>query len=152
MFRYLILAALVPAILATEGVTNCFAQHEQPLSVVVEGCAVAPCNIQLGTEAIMRVVFNSHRDLVSFRPRTIAFLLGIPIPYELPPAITDHACDHLEDGGECPIPAGTVVTYRFQFPVGLNYPPTNNLQIELSIMSHDDQVVNCIRVPINAVP
>uniref|UniRef100_A0A1B0CC73 Putative major epididymal secretory protein he1 n=1 Tax=Lutzomyia longipalpis TaxID=7200 RepID=A0A1B0CC73_LUTLO len=151
MLRYLILAAFIPAILATEGVTTCAAGHDSPIQVTVEGCPVAPCDITLGGEAIMRVVFQAYQDIPSFSPRTIAFLLGIPVPYTLPPEIVNHACDHLEDG-ECPIPYGTVVTYVFRLPVGPNYPPTNNLQIELSLMDPSNNVINCVRVPINAVP
>ncbi|XP_055697262.1 NPC intracellular cholesterol transporter 2-like [Phlebotomus papatasi] len=150
MFKYLILVAtFIPAIFATEGLMQCSGGHEAPLEVIVEGCDQAPCDIQLGSDAIMRVTFFAYRDIATFSPRTIAFLGPIPIPYELPPNVRDTACDNLE-GAECPIAAGSTVVYVFRFPVGPNYPPTNNLQIELSLME-DDSLINCIRVPINAV-
>lgn len=58
MFKYLILVAtFIPAIFATQGLMQCTAGHEGPLEVIVEGCDQAPCDIQLGSEAVMRVTF-----------------------------------------------------------------------------------------------
>lgn len=57
MFKYVVLLALVPAILATEGVTRCRNQLPLPDYINVVGCERAPCQVQLGTNAEMTLGF-----------------------------------------------------------------------------------------------
>ena len=61
MFRYIVLLAFVPAILATTGVKSC-EDASQPLPdyINVEGCDVAPCQVALGTTARMVVGFTAR--------------------------------------------------------------------------------------------
>lgn len=62
MFKYIVLlAALVPAILATEGVSQCRSGAKMP-TIDVTGCAEAPCPIEIGSKAEMAIKFTSRKN------------------------------------------------------------------------------------------
>ncbi|GAB0088667.1 hypothetical protein DMENIID0001_031300 [Sergentomyia squamirostris] len=148
MFRALILTTLIPAILATEGLQICNSRHDMPSQTTVIGCDSAPCEVLLGGSARMEIIFTAPRTINTLTPVATAFLLGIGVPYELPPHI-QVGCDHLENQ-RCPIPAGTRVTYNFELPVSSNYPAVRNMPVEVALQ--DEQgTFSCVRVRITAL-
>uniref|UniRef100_A0A1B0C974 Putative major epididymal secretory protein he1 n=1 Tax=Lutzomyia longipalpis TaxID=7200 RepID=A0A1B0C974_LUTLO len=148
MFRIIILATVIPAIFATQGIERCNAGNEMPTQTTVIGCSSTPCEVRLGESARMEIIFTAPRNMEVLTPVTTAFLLGIAIPYELPLEI-QRGCDHIV-GATCPIAAGTTVTYIFEFPVNENYPQVRNLPVEVAL--HDQQgVFSCARVRIATV-
>ncbi|XP_059610955.1 NPC intracellular cholesterol transporter 2-like [Phlebotomus argentipes] len=153
MIRFLILAVFIPASLATTGITTCSgsgAPAQGADQVTVHGCDAAPCDILLGEEALMNVIFTAPHDIERFTPHTVAFLGPLPVPYPLPPEVQNYACENLV-GAECPIPAGTVVNYLFRLAVSNNYPVLSNLGIELTLTDQSGQGIICTRIPINSV-
>lgn len=61
MFKYVVLLALVPAILATSGVSRCRSGVEMPSYINIDNCEVAPCRIPLGSTARMLLGFNTRK-------------------------------------------------------------------------------------------
>ncbi|XP_059621770.1 NPC intracellular cholesterol transporter 2-like [Phlebotomus argentipes] len=149
MFRFLFLAsALIPAILATEGLQTCNrGPSVRPDSVNVIGCDQTPCVIILGESARMEMVFTAPTTIQDLRPSATAFMGILPVPYPLPPEI-QRGCDHLANA-TCPIPAGTTVKYNFELPVSEDYPPTPNLPVEITLQDGTTGF-QCIRVTIRA--
>ncbi|XP_055696590.1 uncharacterized protein LOC129797773 [Lutzomyia longipalpis] len=151
MFKYLIFAAFLPAIFAnTNGVTSCSGNPPLPAQTSVLGCSQTPCNIKLGERTGIDIVFQAPRDITNFRPKARAYVLGIGIDHALPDDIVNGACENLS-AGECPIPAGTVVEYNFELLVSSSYPPTNNIDVDISLIDQNDNVIVCSRIRINAI-
>ncbi|XP_055710150.1 NPC intracellular cholesterol transporter 2-like [Phlebotomus papatasi] len=148
MIRFLILATVIPAILATQGLLRCNSGHEMPTRTTVVGCDSTPCNVQLGQSAQMEIIFTAPREITTLTPVATAFLLGIGIPYELPPEI-QRGCDHIANA-RCPIAAGTTVTYNFELPVSANYPAVRNMPVEVALQDSQG-TFSCVRVTITAV-
>lgn len=61
MIRVLILATVIPAILATQGLLRCNSGHEMPTRTTVLGCDSTPCNVQLGQSAQMEIIFTARK-------------------------------------------------------------------------------------------
>lgn len=90
------------------------------------------------------------RDIPNFKPKARAYVLGIGIDHSLPEDITENACKNLS-AGECPIPSGTVVAYNFELVVSSTYPPTPNIDVDISLVDQDSNVIACSRIRINAI-
>ncbi|GAB0087609.1 hypothetical protein DMENIID0001_019380 [Sergentomyia squamirostris] len=150
MLRYLILAAFVPAILATNGVTRCQSNADQPIEANVIGCSQTPCNIKLGERTGIEIIFKASRDVENFKPKARAYLFGLGIDHDLPEDVVNSACKNLS-AGECPIPKDTVVAYNFELLVSESYPPTNNIDVDISLVDQANNVIVCSRIRINAI-
>lgn len=87
MFKFVVLLALVPAILATTGVSQCRSGGPMPSYINIDGCDEAPCKIALASTARMLLGFQAPRDIKEFVPKVAAGVLGLWIDYPL-----DKAC------------------------------------------------------------
>lgn len=99
---------------------------------------------------ILTMCFFPARDIPNFKPKARAYVLGIGIDHSLPEDITENACKNLS-AGECPIPSGTVVAYNFELVVSSTYPPTPNIDVDISLVDQDSNVIACSRIRINAI-
>lgn len=61
MFRVLILATLIPALLATHGIEVCRSGIALPIEVIVADCDQAPCTVALGQSAQVRFRFTARK-------------------------------------------------------------------------------------------
>lgn len=170
MFKYVVLLALVPAILATTGVKSCRDNSPMPKTVDVAGCDATPCSIALGTKAQMTLGFEARksppslsgpqtvfstsspsplpaRDIESFSPKVEAGVLGLWIDYALPDDVTN-GCDAL-NGTRCPLDASENVVYDFLFPVDNSYPKIS-VDVELSLNDKEGKFL-CVLIPIKVV-
>lgn len=57
MFRYFLIAALIPAMALATNVAQCLGGEPVPSAVRVAGCDIMPCNIVKGVDAIMEMDF-----------------------------------------------------------------------------------------------
>lgn len=57
MFRYFLIAALIPAMALATNVGKCIGGEPFPSAVRVAGCETMPCNIIKGVDAIMEMDF-----------------------------------------------------------------------------------------------
>lgn len=80
MFKYVVLLALVPAIFATTGVSQCRDKTPMPESIDILGCLEAPCPVALGTKAQMTVGFIARKYPKQDLNYTIKYKLIYPIP------------------------------------------------------------------------
>uniref|UniRef100_A0A1L8DQ67 Putative niemann-pick type c2 n=2 Tax=Nyssomyia neivai TaxID=330878 RepID=A0A1L8DQ67_9DIPT len=152
MLRFFILLTFIPAIILanTNGIKNCAGNPPLPIETSVRSCSQTPCDIKLGERTGIDIIFKAPRDISTFKPKARAHVLGIGIDHDLPEDIVNGACDNLS-AGECPIPEGTVVEYNFELLVSSSYPPTKNIDVDISLLDQDDKVIVCSRITINAI-
>ncbi|XP_055677030.1 NPC intracellular cholesterol transporter 2-like [Lutzomyia longipalpis] len=149
MLWYLVILAFVPFLTQMQGELMCASGEEPFLQLTVVGCDEFPCNVYVGERAAMEIIFRAPRDIQSFSPRALAFILNIPIPYELPYETRD-GCSHLLDG-ECPIPQGTVVRHILYMDVSPHYPGAQNLLVDISLHDENDVAIGCTRVTLHVI-
>ncbi|XP_059610855.1 uncharacterized protein LOC132257833 [Phlebotomus argentipes] len=151
MLSYIILATLIPAILAnTSGVASCSGNPTQPIQVSVLGCSQTPCNIVLGQRTGIEIIFKADRDIPNFKPTATAYVFGMPLDHTLPDDVVNGACKNLSNG-ECPIPKDTTVAYNFELLVSPSYPPTSNIDVDIALVDDSSKTIVCSRIRINAV-
>ncbi|XP_063705969.1 NPC intracellular cholesterol transporter 2-like [Culicoides brevitarsis] len=121
---------------------------KSPVAVDVEGCTKTPCKLKRGTDVDFLVTFNSEVVSQSLKPKVLAHVQGLDVPYPLPPEFAD-ACKHLTEG-ECPLLSNTNAKYQISFPVKKEFPAVR-VTVEYSLLNEKDEVVTCFQVPIQTV-
>lgn len=154
MFKFFVILAIVPAILARTPVRECgngiplpnavhFGSRENP-------CLAAPCDISrnFGT-GVTYVDFTTREPAVSIMPRVRATVFGITITQELPAEILANPCGILTLGS-CPLPAGQVAAYRLALPVDPSTPLLSS-DTEITLFGDNNQVIFCYRLQTSIV-
>lgn len=152
MFKFLIIFAFVPAILAAQTpVQECVGGLPMPDGVFFGDrdapCLAAPCNIPRSRGfAVTYVEFTTSFATSIIRPRIRATVFGgaVTIVQELPDHIANNPCSILTQGS-CPLAAAQQAAYRLELPVD----PTTPLipsQTEITLFGDNDQVIFCYRL------
>uniref|UniRef100_A0A336L4Z3 CSON003895 protein n=2 Tax=Culicoides sonorensis TaxID=179676 RepID=A0A336L4Z3_CULSO len=119
-----------------------------PVNVEVEGCDKTPCKLKRGTNVDFHVEFNSDVAAQSLKPKVIAHLNGVQVPYPLPNEFND-ACKHLSQG-QCPLTQNSPAKYDISFPVQKAFPAVR-LTVEYALENENGDRVTCFQVPIQTV-
>ncbi|XP_050071436.1 NPC intracellular cholesterol transporter 2 homolog a-like [Anopheles maculipalpis] len=147
MFRVLFLIALVPALVYGNVSRACTGGRAQPLSVAIEGCSAAPCNLVRGQDVIAYIDFTADRAITSMTTVATATALGVVTNYPLGSnAVT---CNFLQ-GSSCPLSANEDVTYRLTMPI-LSIYPLVSLSIEIDVVDQNTNSVTCFVVDAQVV-
>lgn len=114
-----------------------------PIKVNLKGCDKPPCKLIKGNDAEIEVEFSALTAVKDLRPKVVAKIAGISVPYELPGEQKD-GCKHLKDT-KCPLEEGEDATYVLTMPVMKSY-PSISLEIELQLLSETSGQQFCFKV------
>lgn len=165
MFKFILIAALVPAMALSTNVGNCDGKPS-PNAVRVDGCSTMPCDIVRGQDAIMNMDFtvggnylilhilitrpkvnnlfpNLDNPISSLRPEIIAYALGQTVPYPLSDEL-NNVCANLGTS-QCPLDPTEEATWKFVFFVGMEYPKVD-LVLEVNLLDQSDNIVSCFKL------
>uniref|UniRef100_A0A182JD17 MD-2-related lipid-recognition domain-containing protein n=1 Tax=Anopheles atroparvus TaxID=41427 RepID=A0A182JD17_ANOAO len=148
MFRVLLLVALVPALASANVFRACTGGRPLPISVDINGCTSAPCDLVRGQDVIALIDFTADRAISSMTTVATATALGVVTNYPL--GSNSVTCNFLQ-GSSCPLSAGEDVTYRLTMPV-LSIYPLVSLSIEIDVQDANSQSVTCFVVDAQVVP
>ncbi|XP_062537614.1 NPC intracellular cholesterol transporter 2-like [Armigeres subalbatus] len=151
MFKFLLIAALVPAILAQTPVRQCANGAGMPQTVDINGCTTSPCPIPNGAPIIAfaqgitsPVATNGLESYIVIR------LAGLQIPFPMPDGLED-ACAVGTAPGTCPVSAGQVFDYTLNHhgePLGLT---GVTVTAEVGLLADDGTVVGCLQFDVQIV-
>ncbi|XP_055630864.1 NPC intracellular cholesterol transporter 2-like [Toxorhynchites rutilus septentrionalis] len=159
MFKFLLLVALVPVVMLQNAdnlphqkwsaatVRKCKAGQPLPHAVRIENCPGDVCELGRGTSANMAMDFTANQECTSLKSKATAYLLGLPVPYELPADIAN-ACTWL-DGTRCPVSEGEDSTYVLKFPMG-DYPAIS-LEVEFDVVNQNGKSQGCFGIKVQVV-
>ncbi|XP_062554052.1 NPC intracellular cholesterol transporter 2 homolog a-like [Armigeres subalbatus] len=160
MFKFLLLATLIPAVLLqnadnvdtqvwpTVSIRPCAGVRPVPQSVRIEDCYETPCLLRRGTDARMALDFIGVQDASVLTTIVTATALGITAPYELP-ADRSAVCNWLVQS-RCPISAGEELIYHLSMPVTAIYPLVS-VTIEIDLVDSTGQSHACFVVDTRVV-
>ncbi|XP_055534967.1 NPC intracellular cholesterol transporter 2-like [Wyeomyia smithii] len=152
MFKFFLLAALLPAVMLqnadnidfstwdTVAVRPCAGVRPLPAIVRIENCPEMPCRMVRGSNVNMAMDFTALQDASVLRTEAMATALGITGPYELPAAISA-ACNWLVQA-RCPLSAGEDITYHLSMPITAIYPLVS-VTIEIDLVDETTQSQGC---------
>ncbi|XP_065086062.1 NPC intracellular cholesterol transporter 2 homolog a-like [Ochlerotatus camptorhynchus] len=160
MFKYLLLATLIPAVMLQNAdnvdheswpqvsIRPCAGVRPPPRQVRIEGCVELPCLLPRGQDANMAMDFTAIQDATNMRTVVTATALGITAPYELP-ADRAAVCNWLVQT-RCPVSAGEDLTYHLSMPVTAIYPLVS-VVIEIDVIDQSEQSHGCFVVDTRVV-
>ncbi|XP_058833596.1 NPC intracellular cholesterol transporter 2 homolog a-like [Topomyia yanbarensis] len=160
MFKYLLLATLIPAVLLQNAdnidysdwdvvaVRPCAGARPLPAVTRLRDCPSVPCLLQRGTDAKMAVDFTAVQDASNLRTQVTATALGITAPYELP-ADRAAACNWLVQS-RCPLTAGEDLVHHLSMPITAIYPLVS-VAIEMDLVDESGQSHACFVVDARVV-
>uniref|UniRef100_U5EZP3 Putative ml domain salivary peptide n=1 Tax=Corethrella appendiculata TaxID=1370023 RepID=U5EZP3_9DIPT len=134
MFRYLILVALVPAIVFGVEFNKC-SKGPAPLSLSVVGCDSQPCNLVRGKNTEFQFLFEVLSDVDELRTTVFATVFGLTTEYPLPSEFSN-VCEHIGTD-KCPLEKGEQITVSLSIPV-LEFYPLISLNIEISLVEKNN--------------
>ncbi|KXJ82929.1 NPC intracellular cholesterol transporter 2-like [Aedes albopictus] len=144
MYKFLLIAALVPAILAQTPVRQCPNGAGLPESVDINGCTTSPCPIQNGApiQAVARgitspVATNGMTSYIVIR------LAGLQIPFPMPDGLED-ACAVGTAPGTCPVSAGQTFDYTLDHEGQALALTGVTVQVEVGLRADDNSVIGCL--------
>ncbi|XP_055536173.1 NPC intracellular cholesterol transporter 2 homolog a-like [Wyeomyia smithii] len=152
MFKILLLAALVPAVLLQNAdnidyedwdvvaVRPCSGARPLPPIVRFRNCPEVPCLLPRGDDAKVALDFTALQDATTLRSQVTATALGITAPYELP-ADRAAACNWLVQS-RCPITAGEDLVHHLSMPITAIYPLVS-VAIEMDLVDETGQSHAC---------
>lgn len=148
MFKFVVLLALLPAILARTPVREC-AGHPKPDAVFFSSrespCLAEPCNvIRSQGYAVTYVDFTTRSAASSILPRVRATVFGITFVQELPDIIQQNPCGILTEGF-CPLGESQKASYRLELPVD-PLTPTLSTETEITLFGDDGEVIFCYKL------
>ncbi|XP_026467104.1 NPC intracellular cholesterol transporter 2 homolog a-like [Ctenocephalides felis] len=149
MRLFVVLAIIVPLAVQATKVAKCDRNTPLPDSVEVAGCDRLPCSLKRGTDSLTEVKLTLPSDTATLAPYVKAKVGGLTVPYPLPPHL-NNACDHLNDGAQCPLKKGDQVTYNLKVPVLQSY-PSINLDLMVSLVDDSNESVVCFKIPCKVV-
>lgn len=170
MWKYLVLAALVPAVVMSLNFDAC-PNEPTPTMLFVVGCSMQPCTIVNGQPVEFTVTFNNRKNIgnefnsilidtilnssITATPTTtitrevIGLLGGIRVPLELPPDFTN-GCNFLTGGGSCPLAGGENLTAVVNLPIDLPFSDIF-IRVEYRLVNSAGNPIICLRFGINLV-
>ncbi|XP_062564566.1 NPC intracellular cholesterol transporter 2-like [Armigeres subalbatus] len=160
MFKFLLLATLVPAVMLqnADNVDHqswsqvafrpCAGVRPSPSAVRIENCDSQPCLLPRGSDANMAMDFTALQEVTDLRPLVRATALGITVPYELP-AERAAACNWLVLS-RCPLSTGEEVTFHLSMPITAIYPLVG-VTIEIDLVDQTQQSHGCFIVDARVV-
>ncbi|XP_039449790.1 NPC intracellular cholesterol transporter 2 homolog a-like [Culex pipiens pallens] len=160
MFKFLILVALVPAVMLQNAdninydnwdvipFRPCAGARPPPATLRIENCPQMPCELRRGSSAMMVMDYTSLTDATALRPIVTATALGITAPYELPANIAA-ACNWLV-GARCPTSVGEDLSWHLTMPITAIYPLVS-VTIEIDLQDQDGQTQGCFVVDTRVV-
>lgn len=148
MFKFLVLLAFVPAILARTPFRLCpglpaptaifMGSRENP-------CLAEPCQIsRIGGAGITYVDFTPAFNTNSIMPHVLATALGLTFEQPIPDHIVANPCSILTSGS-CPLSANVPVSYRLEMPVEPGT-PLIQASTEITLFGDNQQVIFCYRI------
>ncbi|XP_055907800.1 uncharacterized protein LOC129942764 [Eupeodes corollae] len=149
MFRSVILCFAIFAVsISATNVRRCTKNRPFPLSVIIEGCDIMPCEAIKGNVAVMTATFvGTHDGIKAITTQAKASVVGLTVPYILPEDVAN-VCANLMDGATCPINEGDVVTYSFKFPIDHSEPELS-VKMETSFVEDEtSESIACFVVDI----
>ena len=149
MYKFIVLLALVPAILARTPFRECAGLPSPDavfFSSIDEPCLAEPCNVVRSRGyAVTYVDFTTRLATNLIRPRVRATVFGtITITQELPDHIQRDPCGILTKGS-CPLEAAQQASYRLELPVDPTT-PTISTETEITLFGDNDEVIFCYRL------
>lgn len=151
MYKFLIILAVAPLIMARTPVRQCDGGYPMPTAVHFNGrenpCLAEPCDVVRSSGyATTTVDFTPGFDSVSIRPRVRATVFGgLTITQILPQEIIDTPCIILDAPHTCPLAANEPISYTLTLPVDSTTPliPADN---EITLFGDNDQVIFCYKL------
>lgn len=120
----------------------------KPNWVEIAGCDQKACSIRNKGDVILAAELIVGRDSTAIRVKVTAFILGIPVDYELP-VDKQNGCNAFETA--CPIHAGERheigTSFILKAPI-VGVTPT----IELTLTNQDGVQIMCVRTKIFIAP
>lgn len=155
MFKFLVILALVPAILARTPVRQCTGGLPLPDAVFFESrsapCLSEPCSVSRSSgRGVTYVDFTVRTSTNSIMPRVRARVFGITITQELPVEIQNNPCGILESPHTCPLIADQQVSYRLELPVDPTTPLVSS-GTEITLFGDNNQVIFCYQLDTQVV-
>jgi ML domain len=155
MFKFLVLLAFVPAILARTPVRQCNGGLPLPNAVWFDGrtnpCLAAPCSVSRSSgRGVTYVDFTTRNAASSIMPRVRARVFGVTITQELPVEIQRNPCSILESPHTCPLAANQSASYRLELPVESSTPLVSS-DTEITLFGDNNEVIFCYQLQTRVV-
>ncbi|XP_058456688.1 NPC intracellular cholesterol transporter 2-like [Malaya genurostris] len=145
MFKFLLVAALVPAMaLAAVDFTSCGAGIPVPDTLTVNDCSGSVCTLTAG-EPVTAVASGIVSPVGSATAEAyiIVRVGGLDVGFELPEELKDACVTGIEGG--CPVVAGTPFTYTLDDD-SLDVPARGTtVEIEVGLTGDGDAALGCVR-------
>ncbi|XP_053698617.1 NPC intracellular cholesterol transporter 2-like [Sabethes cyaneus] len=146
MFKYLLVAALVPALSLAQSLfpRQCPNGASMPAYMEINGCTTSPCTIPIGDPiAAYAKGIVSPIDTQTLTPSLAIRLLGLEIPFPIPESLQD-ACTAGTDPGTCPVSAGQVFDYILYYE-DEPFPISGvTVEVEVGLKGDDGSYITCV--------
>lgn len=156
MYKFLVILAVVPAILAQTPIRPCPNGLPMPTAAFFgtreNHCTAEPCPLSRTQGFAATIVdFTPVVSTPSIRPHVRATVFGnIDWIQELPADVVNNPCGILTQGS-CPIVGNTPHSYRLELPVDTSIPLIST-DTEVTLFAANDQVIFCYRITNQITP
>ncbi|XP_058812955.1 NPC intracellular cholesterol transporter 2-like [Topomyia yanbarensis] len=153
MYKLLLLVSLVPAlVLGITPVRQCPNGAGLPATVDINGCTALPCPIQNNSPIVAHGLdIVSPVDTATLTAHISVRLLGLEIPFPIPPELVD-ACAAGVEPGTCPVSVGQVFDYTLDHP-GMELPVVGvTVQVEVGLTADNGAHVTCVAFDAQILP
>lgn len=146
MLRYVLIVALLPLALATEGWTPCDDGSPVPTKLEVEGCDSAPCILRRGQSIRYEATFISTKysenvtSFAHFREIESGITGNFPLPSD-----QRDTCRRLINSS-CPLYPGEEITHELVMPVYIFYPSAMALELTMFVQNDEGGVEKCFKL------
>ncbi|XP_058451848.1 NPC intracellular cholesterol transporter 2-like [Malaya genurostris] len=146
MFKFLLISALVPALLLAQTTFPRACPNGAPMPAYgeVNGCTASPCTIPVGAPIVAfanGIVSEQNTDTLTAHISIRA--AGLEIPFPIPDDLKD-ACETGTAPGTCPVSIGQEFDYTLDYE-GDPVPISNvTVQIEVGLAGDSGEDVTCI--------
>lgn len=150
MFKFIVILALLPIILARSPFHQCRGINPPPMPRAVyfggreNPCLVEPCpvfrSIGSGTTYID---FTPTRQISGLRPELRARVLGLTITHDLPTSMMNNPWNYLI--GPNPIPSEAPATFNLTVPVEPDTPLVTSVNI-FTLFDQNNQAIFCYEI------
>jgi len=141
MNRSLLLLALACGLASATQFDDC-GSTASGVTFSVAGCETPPCTVHVGAKIPINITFVPDHDISDVTAKVDAIIAGIPIPW---PGFDTDGCKYLV-GEQCPVKAGSTVTWGYPVYVDPSYP---QIKVDAEFMVLDgDKKQACCRIPV----